>query len=293
MADLRQYLPSVYENNTHMHSITDTEEVILDELNELVSQEKDNLFILTAGLSGIERYEEILGIKVNPGTEDLEFRRQRVLSRYSMSPPFSMEYLKEKLDSTLGVDKYLLHLDSSNYTLYVESSAENQSWYQEILVMMNRIKPANIVFINTPLIPASIMTTEQINASAYQWNYKLGVSWKLGDKSFASLNELGVIKLASTNSITDKLLNNLATFTASDITKVRINGEHIITEFKTKTVADNVVTIEYNVFTDIGVNTISLVELLDSNSNVLTSATVYVPLVEDVMLKHTLIVKEG
>lgn len=293
MVNLRQYLPTVYDNNVHMNTVADVGATMLDECISIVEQEKANLFILTANQEGIERFESILGITPNLLTETLEFRRQRVINRFSFFPPFTMEYLTQKLNEIIGVDRWTATLDTKNYTLYIESSAEDQNWYQEILVTIHRIKPANIVFINTPLIPRNICTTEQITGEENHWNYVLGVSWNLGVNAFNTLNDMGVLKMSTTSSINNNLLTKLATFTATDVAKVRINGEHLIETFVTKTNTENTAIIEYDVFTEIGVTAVTSVELLDTSSNVLTSASVYIPLLEDVRLKHTLLIKEG
>ena len=77
------------------------------------------------------------------------------------------------------------------------------------------------------------------------------------------------------------------------IASVLINDTFSISSFDTKQVANNVITLEYIVATGLGVDTITNVKLLDALDNVLTSATVYVPLVSDAVMKHTISIKEG
>ena len=99
--------------------------------------------------------------------------------------------------------------------------------------------------------------------------------------------------MATTKSIGAGLLGDLATFTVGDIAKVRVNGNHIISTFIEKTASNNVATIQYNVPASLGIDVVTLLELLDSSNNVLTSSQVYVPLLQDVTMKHTITVKEG
>ena len=75
-----------------------------------------NQFILTADEQGIAAYEERLGILPDLATEDLEFRRLRLLNRNQTKPPFTLEYLQERLDDLLGESGYLLTMDYPNYT---------------------------------------------------------------------------------------------------------------------------------------------------------------------------------
>ena len=293
MADLLQYLPRLYDNNIHMKTIAGAGESVLNDFEKLSAEEKANLFVITTTLTGIKRYEDILKITANPATESLEFRQQRVLSRYSMSPPFSMEYLEEKLNSIIGEGKWVAKLNSDDYTLYIESSAENQAWYNEVLVTINKIKPVNIVYINVPTMLSQISVSEEIGAHRLNWNYALGTTWNLGSKPFVSYIDIGGIKMAQTPSIQTHLLNDLATFTKDDIASVRLNNTYKISTFDNKAITDNVVTVEYTVPTESGLTTVTQVELLDAEENVLTRAAVYVPLPEDVLLKHTLVVKEA
>ena len=78
-------------------------------------------------------------------------------------------------------------MDFNNYTLYVESSALNQNWYQELEFTINLIKPCNIIFTNVPLTALLIAINEEISYRTVQWNYLLG-QWRLGAFPFATIS---------------------------------------------------------------------------------------------------------
>ena len=269
-----------------------------DSILDTAETEKDNLennqFVLTANEYGIEQYENMLDIIPNPAIETLQFRRDRIINRLSMTPPFTFRFLKKKLDKIIGVGKWKAYIDFSTYTLYVESSANNQVWFEEIVITMNNLKPANIVFINQPLITQGLVMSEEIAYIAYstmEYNYVLGVSWVLGAKPFLSYIDKGAIKLSNVSSLKDELFEDVATFTASDIASVLLNDSVSITTFVTKQASANVVDIEYEVLTS-QVQTITNIKLKNSSGDVLSEAVVYVPLLEDVLMKHTITVKE-
>lgn len=293
MSDLVKYLPSIYSGILETASLTAAEDILFGELETQYNKGQANQYILTADVDGIKVFEDMVGIVADPSSESLEFRRQRLLNRYSTAPPFTMRFLERKLDEIIGIGAWTAYLDYDNYTLYIETSANNQLWYHELRVTINRIKPANIVFINKPTISNSILASEVINTGSINWNYKLGTIWLLGQKPFASFEDKGVIKVASASSIEDVLLNGLATETASQIASVRINGTYIINAFTTKTAVDNAVTVEYNVPASSGLGSITSIEFLNANLEVLTDASVYVPLNEDAVMKHTISMKEG
>ena len=293
MSDLKQYLPWLYKDIVEMNALMDTEDSLFNKLMDEYIRGRNNQYILTADEYGIRTFEHIINIVPDPSTETLDFRRQRLINRFRTQPPFTFRWLQGKLNEIIGVGKWNAWVDNENYTLYVESSAEDQKWFQEISITVNNTKPANIIFINRPLVVHDVLTNETINLKELIWNYYLGTIWKLGDKPFISYDDKGVIVLATTPSIQQAMLNKLATFSATEIAKVRINGTYIITDFEVKSASANVVTVQYYVIPESGITNATRIELLDSANNVLTRSNVYVPLVLGVNLKHTILVKEG
>lgn len=274
-----------------MESLIVAEDSILDTAEAEKKNVENNQFVITANEYGIEQYENMLGIIPNPATEPLQFRRDRIINRLSMTPPFTFRFLKKKLDEIIGVGKWKAYIDFSTYTLYVESSANNQIWFEEIVITMSNLKPANIVFINQPLITQGLVMSEEISYNTMQYNYVLGVSWVLGAKPFLSYIDKGAIKLSNVSSLQPGLFNDVADFTASDIASVLLNDSVVISSFVTKQASANLVDIEYNVSTS-QVQSITNIKLKNSSGEVLSEAGVYVPLLEDVLMKHTITVKE-
>lgn len=293
MSNLAQYLPNIYEGVLETDTLMDVEDDLFGKLNTQCIKGQANQYILTADETGIKLFEDMAGIVADPATENIEFRRQRLINRFSTAPPFTFKFLKTRLDAIIGKGAWKAYIDYDNYTLYVESSAENQLWYHELLITITSIKPANIVFISKPFISTSILANETISYGLVDYNYKLGTTWVLGQKPFANFEDKGVIKMPGTASIEDALLSDLAASTASSITSVRINGTYVINSFTLKSATNNVVTIEYSVLTSSGLTQIDKVELLGANSEVLSTSLIYVPLIESVVLKHTIVVEEG
>jgi hypothetical protein len=294
MSDSRKassYVPQIYKGFTEMEDLIAVEDNILDAAENEKKNLEDNQYVLTANEYGIEQYEDMLDIIPNPAVETLQFRRDRIINRLSMTPPFTFRFLKKKLDEIIGVGKWKAYIDFSTYTLYVESSANNQIWFEEILITMTNLKPANIVFINQPLITQGLVMSEEISYSTMQYNYVLGVSWVLGALPFLSYIDKGAIKLSNVSSLKDDLFQDVATFTASDIATVLLNDSLSISNFVTKQASANIVDIEYNVLAS-QIQTITNIKLKNSSGDVLSEAVVYVPLLEDVLMKHTITVKE-
>lgn len=292
MSNIREYVPSIYNEVSEMDYLINADDKLLDLEESFLDRLENSQFIITAPVDIISEYEKLLNI-IPKNTDTLEFRRDRIINRISMTPPFSLPYLRQKLNTIIGTGKYECYMNYDSYTLYIESSAENQTWAEEIYITINKLKPANIVFINKPLIVYNNNVNEEIELTKRVYNYKLGTTWVLGRKSFSSIVSGGVIKLASAKSIQNEFLNDIALFSANNINNVLINDTEVISEFTTKTSENNIATIEYTIPTSLGITEVTNIKLRDSDNNILTSSTVYVPILEDVIIKHKINIKEG
>ena len=288
--ELCKQLPPWYREVLDYQQICQTETAQFEALAAEITGVADNFFFQTMGLSGVEMWEQIFPIVPNPQTEDLEFRRYRVLNRISTKPPYTLGFLYQKLDELIGPGLWEVTVDYPNYTLYIESSAQNQNYANEVAFTINQIKPAHIVYVNTPFIQSGLLLSEQIERLNRVYNYKLGL-WALGQLPFATDQDNEVVKLPETPSIQSALLGDVADFVSGDVASARINGTISITSL-TKSVNANILTITYTIASS-QTTEITSVELLDGDGNVLTSSTVYVPVGDTVVMKHTIPVAEG
>ena len=288
--ELCRQLPPWYREILDYQQLCQTETAQFEALAQEITGVAENFFFQTMGLDGIEMWEQIFHIVPNPQTEDVEFRRYRVLNRITTKPPYTLGFLYQKLDELIGPGLWEVTVDYPNYTLYIESSAQNQNYAQEVAFTINRIKPAHIVYVNTPFIQSGLLLSEQIERLIRTYNYKLG-SWALGQLPFATDGENEVVKMPETPSIQQTLLTGVANFVSGDVASARINGTISITGLS-KSVENNILTITYTVANS-QTSEITSVELLDAEGDVLTSSTVYVPVGDTIVMKHTIPVAEG
>lgn len=288
--NLLQFLPGWYKQVIDFQALCDVENTQIETAANSINSVFNNLFFQTMDIGTIEQWEKILNIVPNPTTESLDFRRVRVINRVSSRPPFTLAFLYQKLDELIGPNRWEVNIDYPNYTIYIKSSAENQQYAIEVSYTINRIKPAHIVYINQPLLSEGITLDEQVNLTQTIYYYKLG-AWGLGINPFASSVDKGEIVLPSQLSVQQELLTDTANFVESDIASARINGTTIISDL-TKSVSGSTVTVEYTV-TSAEATTVTQIELLDSDSNALTSATVYVPISDPAVFTHIIPVQEA
>ena len=288
---VKEYTPHMYEGFQEYETVIRISDEMLDDLESAIDDLKSNQFIVSATEEGIAQYESMLRIVPNPATETIEFRRERLINRLSTMPPFTIKFLRNKLSEIIGEGKYVAYVDYANYIIYVESTVENQIWFDEVMITMTRVKPANMIFINKPLISAALALSEEVSYSAQVKNYVLGY-WALGQKPFTSYQSGGVLKLSNIASLKSALFQSVAEFTASDIASVLINNTLAVSQFNTKQATGDECIVEYSVVKG-SVESITSIKLLDSKGSTLSESTVYVPVVDDVVLKHTIKVKEA
>lgn len=288
--DLLALLPPWYREVLDYQELCRTETAQFETLADEIIGVADNFFFQTMDEGAVSMWEQVFQIVPNPSTESLDFRRARVLNRITTRPPYTLGFLYQKLDELIGPGEWTVTVDYPNYTLYIESAAQNQNYATELAFTINRIKPAHIVWVNSPFVRTGLLLSETISSAQRTYNYKLG-SWELGLLPFATDGPEGVIKMPETPSIRQALLTGVANFVSGDVASARVNGTISIADL-TKSVEGAELTVTYTVLPSQTTEITSL-ELLDGEGNVLTSSTVYIPVTTNVVMKHIIPVAEG
>lgn len=289
-ADLLALLPPWYREVLDYQELCRTETAQFEALADEIIGVADNFFFQTMDEGAVSMWEQVFQIVPNPSTESLDFRRARVLNRITTRPPYTLGFLYQKLDELIGPGEWTVTVDYPNYTLYIESAAQNQNYATELAFTINRIKPAHIVWVNSPFVRTGLLLSETISSAQRTYNYKLG-SWELGLLPFATDGPEGVIKMPETPSIRQALLTGVANFVSGDVASARVNGTIPIADLA-KSVEGAELTITYTVLPS-QTTEITALELLDGEGNVLTSSTVYIPVTTNVVMKHIIPVAEG
>ncbi len=289
--DLCQYWPPWFREILDFQALCRTEGEELRVLAAFMDRIHRNLFVQTMDEGTAAAWEAIFRIVPNPVTETLAFRRDRILNRLSMRPPFTLPFLYQRLDALFGPGNWEVEVDYPGYTLYIEAAVEDQQYFSEMSVTMELIKPCHIVYISRPRVAAAFRVAEVISRTVGDYNYTLG-GWALGRLPFFSGREEEVVKMAAQPSIQQAFLDQAAGFVADDIKSVRVNGEIVITALSKSTVG-NVASVGYRVLRE-QTQEVTLIELLDRAGTALTTSAVQVPIVEEaVAFRHAFIVKEG
>ena len=141
---LNEYLPSILLKTYEFPLLCDTEQREFDRLNTAVDEVLDAQFVSTAGVRGIERYEQIFSI-VPQDTDTLDERRFRVLAKINAQLPFSIRRLRQQLSTLCGEDGYGMEIDGGRYTLTVKVALTAKRNQQAVEELLADIVPANMV----------------------------------------------------------------------------------------------------------------------------------------------------
>lgn len=287
--DLLSSLPDWYKAIVDYQELCLTEGRQFEALAREINAVADNFFFQTMDLGIVAQWEEVFDIIPDPGVEPLEFRRNRLINRISSKPPFTLGFLYEKLDELIGPGKWTVRMDYPNYTLTIEASSQDQAYAGEVAFTIGRIKPAHVVYINSPYLHTALQMGETIALGEAAYYYRLG-EWSLGALPFADESEKEVIKMAETPSVKAALLENTAQLIAGNIAAARVNGSHIVTGL-VKSYSGNTATVRYLLPEEAGPSAAKL-ELLDSEGAVLTESAVYIPIRGNVQIKHNIFTTE-
>ena len=251
---------------------------------------RKNQYLLTADEAGVAQVEQDFEIIPDLENEDLEARRKRVILRNSTKPPYTFRYLKSRLDDIFGIGNYEFKRDVAARSITVETAVKNAFLFTEISLMINKLKPANMIYVNSPFLVHEIGVAEEIWAAKLVYNYRLGTTWILGQSPFFSEVNEEIIKMANEQSIMAEYLNKLAISSINEVVAVRLNNSVMISSIQ-KTAEGNIGLISY-IVQNTQVPEITKIELIGSGNKVLASANIYVPVDNQVKVKHKILIKE-
>lgn len=281
--DLKRYVPTVYNNIQEMDNIISTEQEEIDTLYSEMKLAYNRQSVINADEKGIALYEAILNINSDSSTESLEFRKQKVILQLTTAPPFSFNFLLQQLYKIAGRGNYKAWVDFNNYTLYIQSETSNKLWFNELTLLLARIKPANILYIYIGYKKTEIGVKSETSYKISEWKYKLNGTWLLGQYPFYVDGEETKM---GTNNVKDFTLNKVAEYVKSIVDNVYINNSEVCSKdnFSLFDVSDNLIQIEfiYPLVAKATTKEITNLKIRDASNNVLIEKQLYIAIDENV-----------
>ena len=143
---ISDYIPNLYNNNTEFLSIIYSEQ---EELESKLKIALKNIFKDTfakiATINGIENWEKLLNIILDDNSDNIEYRRNRVLTRLSTTTSLTYKWLEESLNNLLGENNFNISLDGANYTITINVANLLNDTAESIYDLYRPLIPANLV----------------------------------------------------------------------------------------------------------------------------------------------------
>jgi hypothetical protein len=193
LTKLLDLLPEFYAEIKEFIELTATEDVELAALEDAMNRQFADQFIETAGEQAIRRREQPLGIRADPSMESLDFRRKRLINRYSTKPPFTIRFLQERLDYLVGSGRAAASVDVPGFILTVAAAIDDANIFREVERTVKSMIPAHLVYRQQTAVRDTIAFEEHLSMTPLVRDMRLGASWKLGATPFAALGPEVVI----------------------------------------------------------------------------------------------------
>lgn len=140
---ISKYLPEVLKTIKEFQELASTEDVEIATLWQTLQDAFDDQFVNDATEDGVERWESLLSI-VPKGTDNLDVRKFRILSRLSEQVPYTYTSLETSLIALCGENGYMLELLNGTYTLEVKVELTAKQKFDEVQELLDRVVPANL-----------------------------------------------------------------------------------------------------------------------------------------------------
>lgn len=141
---LIEYLPYVIRDYPEFQGIVGSEQPEFERAWDFTNDLLDNQFISTAGNMGLSRWEKILGITPK-GTDSLEDRRFRIMTRINEELPYTLPQLRNILETLCGAGNYSADVPEGTYQLLVKIGLAAKNNFSDVEALLNRVVPQNMV----------------------------------------------------------------------------------------------------------------------------------------------------
>lgn len=157
--NLIDYLPPVLKKVREFKLIFQSEQPEIADLWGSINNALNDQFVIDATEYGVGRWEKLLGI-VPKGTESLDARKFRILTRLNERLPYTMRTLQLLLEALCGKDGYSIELYNDVYTIEVKINLIAKSKFDDVDALLQRVIPANMI-INLRLMYNQHLTLKQ------------------------------------------------------------------------------------------------------------------------------------
>ncbi len=141
---LIEYLPPILAQVWEVEAIMEAAQPEVDSYWAALYQAQDDFFIQDATENGVARWEYNVGLTPK-GTETLEERKFRILTRINEQLPYTLVTLRQQLEALCGPEGYSVELKHTAYTLVIKVALTAKHNFDAVAELLARVVPANMV----------------------------------------------------------------------------------------------------------------------------------------------------
>lgn len=148
-----RFANDIYSDNVNMLAIYEAQSEELQEYETDVQRIFFNNLVKYCDNDGLKRLEDIFNIKADETTESREFRETRLIIKFTMRLPYTVNFMKNMLESLFGADKYEFEVNYGNRHAYVGIETDIEKLITSTLEDIRQILPANMTMSFIQYIP--------------------------------------------------------------------------------------------------------------------------------------------
>lgn len=140
---LIEYMPLFLKEVREFKEIFKTEDIELENIKLKIDEIVREATVQTAESYGLERYEKIYGI--TDIAESIEGRRANILLKMNYKAPYTLKWLINTLNISVGEGNYTIDMDYANYKLTISVLALYKNMAKDLEILLRKEIPANLV----------------------------------------------------------------------------------------------------------------------------------------------------
>ena len=150
----KQYLPDYYKGIREIDTLSEALCYVLTHVNGEFKQLLYNQFVQLANSDGLTRFEKMLGITTDL-SEEMETRRQRILSKMAASTIFTERVLSNTLLEMCDNGEYVITHDYDHFYLDLKVRIGRKGMLDVLYDLLYTMLPAHVSFYIHNHLPAS------------------------------------------------------------------------------------------------------------------------------------------
>lgn len=142
--DITNYIPPVLKDYKEFKAIAIAINPELNLLWQAIEDALNDQFIMDATENGTKRREKIISI-IPKGTDTLDERKFRLISRENEKLPYTYRVLQQRLIKLCSSNGYSLEVSNNTFTIKVRVALTNKSNYDEVELLLDKMIPKNMI----------------------------------------------------------------------------------------------------------------------------------------------------